>query len=466
MIKKTVAFFVFFLVAFCSRGQLSTIHYIPPITSSDDNRNEYPNEQSIFISTPSTANINFTIQPVGEPTSNYITGTLNKTNPVEYAISGGRDSRFHVRKGSISTVLNNMGFIIQTSEPSYVSVRIRSADELQAGALVSKGSVGLGKVFRTGMFTNGTINSLSTMMNFISIMATKDNTNVTFSDIQAGVNLYNFSQRPLTANYSTTIKLDRGETYVLAADIIENTSYPAALVGALISSDQEIAVNIGSTNGTFDNGTQGGRDYGIDQIVPIDRVGTEYIFLKGDGYDDIENIVIVVHEDNTAIYINGNSTAVATKNAGEYHLIEGTNYTTDESLYVSTSKPVYAFQGIGGTGNSANQALFFVPPLSCNVAGTLETIPKINEVGNANNFTGKVFLYTNNGATVTLTDNDNTNASISGVLAGGVNVDSRSITGANYIAYEITNLDGDVSFFSDKELYVNYFNINGAATSG
>lgn len=466
MIKKTVAFIVFFLVAFCSRGQLSTIHYIPPITSSDDNRNEYPNEQSIFISTPSTANINFTIQPVGEPTSNYITGTLNKTNPVEYAISGGRDSRFHVRKGSISTVLNNMGFIIQTSEPSYVSVRIRSADELQAGALVSKGSVGLGKVFRTGMFTNGTINSLSTMMNFISIMATKDNTNVTFSDIQAGVNLYNFSQRPLTANYSTTIKLDRGETYVLAADIIENTSYPAALVGALISSDQEIAVNVGSTNGTFDNGTQGGRDYGIDQIVPIDRVGTEYIFLKGDGYDDIENIVIVVHEDNTAIYINGNSTAVATKNAGEYHLIEGTNYTTDESLYVSTSKPVYAFQGIGGTGNSANQALFFVPPLSCNVAGTLETIPKINEVGNANNFTGKVFLYTNNGATVTLTDNDNTNASISGVLAGGVNVDSRSITGANYIAYEITNLDGDVSFFSDKELYVNYFNINGAATSG
>ena len=467
MIKKTVAFFVFFLFAFCSRGQLSTIHYIPPITSSDDNRNEYPNEQSIFISTPSTANINFTIQPVGEPTSNYITGTLNKTNPVEYAISGGRDSRFHVRKGSISTVLNNMGFIIQTSEPSYVSVRIRSADGAQAGALVSKGSVGLGKVFRAGMFTNGTINSLSTMMNFISIMATKDNTNVTFSDIQAGVNLYNFSQRPLTANYSTTIKLDRGETYVLAADIIENTSYPAALVGALISSDQEIAVNIGSTNGTFDNGTQGGRDYGIDQIVPIDRVGTEYIFLKGDGYDDIENIVIVVHEDNTAIYINGNSTAVATKNAGEYHLIEGTNYTTDESLYVSTSKPVYAFQGIGGTGRSANQALFFVPPLSCNVAGTLETIPKINEVGNANNFTGKVFLYTNSGATVTFTDSDNTSpTSILDTLLGDVNVDTRSITGANYIAYEITNLDGDVSFFSDKELYVNYFNMSGDATSG
>tara|TARA_S200000501_G_scaffold362540_1_gene392149 strand:+ start:3959 stop:10339 length:6381 start_codon:yes stop_codon:yes gene_type:complete len=468
MIRKPFAFLVFFLIACCSWGQLSTIHYIPPITSSDDNSNEYPNEQAIFISTPSVTNINYTIQPVGEPTSNYITGTLNKTNPLEYAISGGRDSRFHVRKTSISSVLNNMGFIIQTSEPSYVSVRIRSDDGAQAGALVSKGSVGLGKVFRAGMFTNGTTRAHSSMMNFISIMATKDNTNVNFSDIEAGVNLYNFSQRPLTANYSTTINLDRGETYVLAADIRENNSsaYRDALVGALISADQDIVVNVGSTNGTFDDGTQSGRDYGIDQIVPVERVGSEYIFLKGDGYDDIENVVIVVHEDNTAIYINGNSTAAATKNAGEYHLIEGTNYTTDESLYVSTSKPVYAFQGIGGTGSAANQALFFVPPLSCNVAGTLETIPKINEVGNANDFTGKVFLYTNSGATVTFTDDDNTNTSISGILSGGVRVDSRSITGSNYIAYEITNLDGDVSFFSDKELYVNYFNINGYATSG
>ncbi len=469
MIRKIFAFLVVFMIACCSWGQLSTIHYIPPITSSDDNRNEYPNDQAIFISTPSVANINYTIQPVGEPTSNYITGTLNKTNPLEYPISGGRDSRFHVRKTSISTVLNNMGFIIQTSEPSYVSVRIRSADGAQAGALVSKGSVGLGKVFRAGMFTNGTTNSHSTMMNFISIMATKDNTNVTFSDIEAGVNLYNFSQRPLTANYSTTINLDRGETYILAADIIENnvSDYRDALVGALISADQDIVVNVGSTNGTFDNGNQSGRDYGIDQIVPVERVGTEYIFLKGDGYDDIENIVVVVHEDDTAIYINGNSTAVATKNAGEYHLIEGTYYTTDESLYVSTTKPVYAFQGISGRGRSPNQALFFVPPLSCNVAGTLETIPKINEVGNANNFTGKVFLYTNNGATVTFTDSDNTTpTSILGTLLGDVNVDTRSITGANYIAYEITNLDGDVSFFSDKELYVNYFNVSGDATSG
>ncbi|MGA1029591.1 MAG: IgGFc-binding protein, partial [Flavobacteriaceae bacterium] len=468
MLKKKLTYFLLVLVVHCAWGQLSTIHYIPPITSSDDNANEYPNEQALFISTPSTTDINYTIQPIGELPANYITGTLNKNNPIEYTITGGRDSRFHVRKASISSVLNNMGYIIETSAPSYVSIRIRSNDRAQSGALVSKGTAALGKTFRAGMFTNGSSNAHNYCMNFISVMATIDNTKVTFSDMETGVFLYNFGQRPLTANYSTTINLDRGETYVLAADISDGNSaqYPDALVGTLITSDNNIAVNIGSTNGTFDNGTQSGRDYGIDQIVPIEKVGDEYIFLKGAGYDDIENVLIVAHEDNTAIYLNGNVAATATINGGEYYLIEGNNFTVNGSLYVSTSKPVYAYQGIAGKSSSANQGLFFVPPLSCNVAGTLETIPKINDVGSANNFTGKVFIYTKNGATVTFTDNDNTNVSIAGPYFGGVTVDTRAITGANYIAYELSNLDGDVSFYSNQELYVSYFNQNGSAASG
>lgn len=470
MFNKTSTFLVLVLTAYCSWGQLSKIHFIPPITSSDDNSNEYPDQQTIFISTPSAANITYTIQPVGEPVANYITGTLNKNSPVEYAISDGRNSRFHVRKASLSTVLTNMGYIIETSEPSYVSFRIRSSDIAQAGALVSKGSSALGKTFRAGMFTNGWSAAHPWCLNFISVMATKDNTNITFSDMEAGLNLYNFSQRPLTANYSTTINLDRGETYVLGADISDGNSalYPDALVGTLISSDQDIAVNIGSTNGTFNNSSNDrGRDYGFDQIVPVEKVGSEYIFLRGAGYDEIENVLIVAHQDNTAIYINGNAAPTATINAGAYYLIEGNNFTTDNSLYVSTSKAVYAYQGIGGKSSAANQGLFFVPPLSCNVTGILETIPKINDVGTVNNFNGKVFLYTNLGATVTFSDDDNTNASITAAtFLGGVTVDTRTITGANYIAYELSDLDGDVSFYSDQELYVSYFNQNGAAASG
>ena len=52
----------------------------------------------------------------------------------------------------------------------------------------------------------------------------------------------------------------------------------AGLIGTLVSSDKPIVVNSGSANGSFGNG--GARDYGIDQIVELSKVGKEYIFVK------------------------------------------------------------------------------------------------------------------------------------------------------------------------------------------
>ena len=40
-------------------------------------------------------------------------------------------------------------------------------------------------------------------------------------------------------------------------------------------------VNSGSANGSFHNG--GGRDYGIDQLVGADKIGKDYVFVKGVG---------------------------------------------------------------------------------------------------------------------------------------------------------------------------------------
>lgn len=462
--KNENFFLLFFLTLKISFSQLSTIHYIPPISSSDDNANEYPGTQSIYISTPSPANINYSI------TSSYTllqSGTINKTNPIEYTIPGLRNSALHVRKNAISTILANKGYIIETSKPSYVSVRIQSSDRAQAGALVSKGSAGLGKTFRAGMFTNNSAAAKGYVMNFISVMATRDNTNITFSDMETGINLFNFPQRPLTANYSITINLNRGESYVLAADINDGNSpnYTDALIGALISSDKDIAVNIGSLNGTFSN-VGGGRDYGFDQIVPFEKVGNEYIFIKAEGTDEMENVLIVAHQDDTQIKINGSAAVASIRNAGEYFKIEGDGFTANQTLYVSTSKPAYAYQGIGGKTNPANSGLFFVPPLNCSVAGTLETIPKITDVSDLNNYVGKVFLYTNIGSTVTFSDDDNTNASTGDVLSGGVTIATRNITGANYIAYVFDKLDGDVSFYSDGELYVSYYNQKNSSASG
>ena len=117
--------------------------------------------------------------------------------------------------------------------------------------------------------------------------------------------------------------LNRGQTYVVAVRPQDTNENRAGLIGTLVSSDKPIVVNSGSANGSFGNG--GARDYGIDQIVELSKVGKEYIFVKGDGDNSFENVLVVAHEDNTEVSVNG--TAVATINAGYYYIAEGNFYT-------------------------------------------------------------------------------------------------------------------------------------------
>ena len=50
-------------------------------------------------------------------------------------------------------------------------------------------------------------------------------------------------------------------------------------------------------------------------------------------------------------------------------------------MYVYSDKTTYAYQGIGGTANRANQELFFVPPLSCKTPRVIDNIPAVELVG-------------------------------------------------------------------------------------
>jgi hypothetical protein len=65
------------------------------------------------------------------------------------------------------------------------------------------------------------------------------------------------------------------------------------MIGALVTSDKPVVVNwilYGSNSSTVNSqGQPNGRDIGFDQIVPIET-GTEYIFVKGLGTNDIERI--------------------------------------------------------------------------------------------------------------------------------------------------------------------------------
>ncbi|MDA9073678.1 T9SS type B sorting domain-containing protein [bacterium] len=463
--------FIYFLFSSItlSFAQLSTKHYIPPITTSDPIAN-----QIIYISTPSLTNINFTITPIGGSPINYV---ASNDSPFAYEIfnssNGGNNSQLHQLNSDTNTIIDDKGFIIESTEGLLsVSVRVRRAlitgfGQVHAGALVSKGLSALGREFRVG----GLIPEVSggNRLNFVSVMATENNTNITFN-IPSGTDLLN---SPTTTG-PVSINLNENETYIMAVGgTSENRE---KLIGILVSSDKDIVVNSGSANSSFGN-IDSNSDYGFDQIVGADKIDNEYIFVRAEGEDIIENILVIAHEDNTDVFINdAASPEINLANAGDWVVIEGdginnngNGYNTNGNMYLQTSKPVFAYQGIGGlddTGfpSQANQGMFFVPPLSCENSGNVDNIPNINRMqpgtNSSDNFTGGITIVTNTVAVIEVFQN---NIPITINPSNG----PFTVTGnPDYVTYRFDNLIGNIKATSNQELYCAYFNYNGFAASG
>ncbi|MFY9241679.1 MAG: IgGFc-binding protein, partial [Polaribacter sp.] len=445
MLNKKLSFFltlVISLLAFQNlSAQLSKKHYLPPITSDDPIANQF-----IYISTPKNKNVGFRIIPVGQPSSSEIKGIVSNSTPFTTSSLDVGDQLFQA-SNQTATVISNKGYIIEADDVVYVSVRMRSVNTFQAAAIVCKGNSALGTDFRMGAFAND--QARGGHLNFVSVMASENNTNVTFDEFTSGIVINNYSGAlPITTN------LNEGESFIVSVSF-DVGGDPNDLIGTLIKSDKPVVVNSGSATSSFHGGTNG-RDYGIDQIVDASKVGTEYIFVRGDGLDDWENALIVAHEDNTEIRVNG-SGVVTTINKGEWHVLEGLNYNAGGSMYVQTSKPAFAYQGVGFGNSAANQGLFFVPPLSCENRGKVDNISDIEKIGN-DDFEGGISIVTNSGAVVEVNGRP-----IADFVVSGPNVVDGN---PNYVTYKVTNLTGNVSVESSEELYCAYFNRNGAATSG
>jgi len=490
-----------FMVQLKLNAQLSKVHYVPPVAYSDIG-NAIPDQGHYFyISTPSTTSVTVVITPVGSASS-----TIQVSNSIPYVFTidpPGAPHSSQVAIGASSTdivsntsrVVTDKGYIIEATAEVYVALRIAQRD--QAGALVSKGRAALGTDFRIGAFTN--YNATSNYSSFLSVMASENATLITINDIKDGVDIIDFNEASLGAtsgNLNDIIfTLNRGESYTMVTRSDQSADVSAALevettqtvnsdglIGTYVNSDKPVVVSSGSLNGSF--GVGGGRDYGFDQIVDYSKVGSEYIFVKGTGSDEWENVLLVAHTDATTITINGlgisngivhgkgvnvssASPAIASPSidAGDYFLIEGDLYSADGNMYVQSSAPIFAFQGIGSGGSEANQGLFFVPPLKCSSVGDVDNIPEINNIGETN-YTGNLNITSKVGAVITISDDNNANQSISALNIANT-LGPFNVTGnANYVSYTISNLSGNVSIISNNELYCSYFNQNGSASSG
>ncbi|NGY38365.1 T9SS type B sorting domain-containing protein [Flavobacterium sp. XN-5] len=433
--KKAVLIFFTFL-SISSFAQLSKTHFIPPLTSSSS-AGVTPQDHYIYISSPSTTTVKFKIIEIG---GNIIEGTVNNNMSYRHDIGSGINTPLFV--SSIATgLVSNKGYIIEAEGLIYASVRTNSGGGNQAGGLVAKGNSALGKRFRAGAMLN--TSNISTLLNFFTILATENNTTVTISNIFPGTLLANGT----TFNGPQLINLNKNQSYILAID----GSAGFNLIGALIESDKNVVVNSGSFGGTNDptNANNAGRDLGFDQIVGADKIGTEYIFIKGNGYNELERVLIIADEDDTEIFANG--LLIGTIQNGQNYIFDGSAF-SNGSLYVKTSKKVFAYQSIGETSN-ANQNLFFVPPLNCSTPKVVDNIPEIDKIG-SKSYTGTINIVTETGATLEI--NNSPIVSTPTAVAGN----------SKFVFYSINSRFGNISIKSTKQVYVSYSGTNINATYG
>jgi gliding motility-associated-like protein len=421
--------------------QFSKTHYIPPLTSSSILT---PQDHYIYISTPSIQDVKFKIVLIG---GNTISATVNKATPYRYFIGDGDNTQLFESSSNTGKVTNK-GFIIESEGLIYANIRTNAGGFNQAGGLVAKGISGLGKRFRAGAMLNSS--NISGLLNFFSILATENNTEVKISNIPNGTMLANST--PYNAS-DPPILLNKNEGYILAI----NSNTGSNLIGALIESNKNIVVNSGSFGGTNDptnasGGSSPGRDIGFDQIVGADKIGSDYIFIKGKGTDVLERVLLIADSDNTEIFVNGSTSAIATIQAGDKYVLDGGQF-INNNLYIKTSKNVFAYQSTGENLSNANQNLFFVPPLNCSTPKIVDNIPQINLIG-SRNYVGVVNIVTETGATVLINDVPTT--------ASPIPINGKP----DFVYYSVSGLTGNIAIKSTKQVYVSYYGTNNFATYG
>lgn len=189
---------------------------------------------------------------------------------------------------------------------AYYEVRTRNNPDIFS----LKGRNALGSEFYVPFQTNSTNqkNGWTTKANHAAdIVAIEDNTEIEITPGKAA-----FPGRP--AGVPFTITLDRGETFSLlpdwhAADNWWDRRAANHMTGTHITVKDGKKVAVTIKDDSMKHPTRGCYDLVGDQLVPLDILGLEYIAMRGQLFDPLENLFIVATEDNTSIWFQGNAGA-------------------------------------------------------------------------------------------------------------------------------------------------------------
>jgi len=438
-IMKNYLLILSFFTFFISQAQLSNKHWLPPLHSRDDSAIQ---DHYIYISTAEVTPFQVIVTTGNGAPISGSPFTISQTAPAVVNVGNGQPTSMFLDISDVNSIQSDKGLILEGTKDFYVSFRMRHFNH--AETLISKGRPGIGTDFRLGSTPQGGEVSIR---NFVSsVMATENNTSITLSDYNTNVEFV--SGTGLITDDTQTFILNAGQSIVFSG-YADNPDNWTGFIGASLTSTKPVAVSTGNATGGV---TTNGSDFTLDQIVSSSQIGTEYIFIEGNGLPEMESPLIIADEDNTDVFVNGNATAAITLNAGDYYLVPNSEYqgTTNRNIYVKSSKPVFAYQLIGGDNSSPTSGLNFIPPLSCFFQESVY-LPSINEIGGTN-YNSDLMILTYSTATITI---NGTPINIS---------QSQTVLGnTDWVTYRISGYTGNVNVVSTGPLAVGVFGASGAA---
>jgi gliding motility-associated-like protein len=442
--RKILSFLFIFFISMSTFAQLDREHWFAPMMDRTGNPNPF---QKLYLSTNRTTSF-----PVSIYNNNILIGTvtISKNNP----------QRFDVLRDYIITTLQTdlfttttKGLYLKADFPFYANLRFSVFNH--AEIITSKGIPSTGKTFYAA---NAPITVSNNILNFMtSILATEDNTTVTVSGYKSTVQFSNGTTG--VTNPTMTFTLNKGKSYIIdgIGDIAGNFD---GFIGAKIVANKAVNVTNGNFNGQYAGNNPTSSDILMDQAVPVERLGTEFALVKGNGSigSNMETALIIATEDNTQVYVNNEIPPIATLNTGQYYVVPDTKYVLQGNnhynLYLRTTKNAYVYQMLAGDSASGSEVATggfnFIPALNCYLPKQINELGFINEnfVLSNNNPTGilniptKLNLITQKGAIVTVNGAN-----------PPANTGPFDMTGtSNWVTYGIPNTTGTITVLSTKAI--------------
>ncbi|WP_103863579.1 PKD-like domain-containing protein, partial [Aquimarina sp. I32.4] len=456
MKKHCIFLFITIFGILHTYGQLSDLHYLPPLKQGNGGTGSI-NQQRIYLSTPETIPFNVDIYRGNNAVPIATITGLSNINSQTYNLANGNNNVTLISTNGAGIVLSNSGLKFESAGGQKFYVNYRGRSNSQATSLTSKGRQAMGTSFKWGGRPNYG-NGHNTLNAVVGIMATADNTTVTIFGYDTDCTFRNTSNASGITADNLTITLNEGQSYVLEAPRNNTTANIDGWLGATIQSNKNIVISNGNLNGA-PSATSNSRDAGIDQPVPENVLGREYVFIRTNGSNVNETPIIIGTQNGTDIFVNGSVTPVATINDGEYFVIPATNYSSTSlggNMYVTTTKEIYAYQNIAGSSGIQTGGLNFIAPVNCLLPPKMDNIHDIRNVAGAN-FTGGITITAGSStpdANIVVTDNTGIVTLPSSIPVAGTS-DWKTIT--------VSGLTGDVKVQSTGPIAVGFFGVSGNA---